>query len=86
MSEEKKQLTYADAGVDIDAGNKAVLALAPIIRIRRMRLLRKSQRIFLIETSYKAPSTSLRLLGVFRIRRRSHASYLAPSRKTLIKN
>ena len=24
MSEEKKQLTYADAGVDIDAGNKAV--------------------------------------------------------------
>ena len=24
MSEEKKQLTYADAGVNIDAGNEAV--------------------------------------------------------------
>ena len=32
MSEEKKQLTYADAGVDIDAGNKAVELMKDSIR------------------------------------------------------
>ena len=30
MSEEKKQLTYADAGVDIDAGNKAEIGRAHV--------------------------------------------------------
>ena len=32
MSEEKKQLTYADAGVDIDAGNKAVELMKDSVR------------------------------------------------------
>ena len=32
MSEEKKQLTYADAGVDIDAGNRAVELMKDSVR------------------------------------------------------
>ena len=32
MSEEKKQLTYADAGVDIDAGNRAVELMKESVR------------------------------------------------------
>ena len=32
MSEEKKQLTYAAAGVDIDAGNKAVELMKDSVR------------------------------------------------------
>lgn len=39
MSEEKKQLTYADAGVDIDAGNKAVELMKDSVRATyRLRL------------------------------------------------
>ena len=37
MSEEKKQLTYADAGVDIDAGNRAVELMKDSVRASASR-------------------------------------------------